>query len=287
MTALADILHPMLHKPVPAAVQAVADHVRTHMGDACAILAYGSALRDASPEETLVDLYVLTRSNAGTSASGLSRLACAIVPPNVYYAEARHLQHTVRTKYAVLSLPALEAKVQATVSNPYFWVRFAQPMRIVWTADTQVTARLEAMIATACGTAWANARGTTPGAAPAEQWIHLFQNTYRTELRPESGSRAAGIVDANRGYYEAISAALPGTSPVTPNWSLRRIAGRALSVLRLAKASFTFQGGADYIAWKVKRHSGVTIEVTEFQRRHPLIAGVLLLPKLLRSGAVR
>jgi hypothetical protein len=52
-------------------------------------------------------------------------------------------------------------------------------------------------------------------------------------------------------------------------------------------ASFTFAGGADYIAWKINRHAGTKIELTPWQRRHPLIAAISLLPQLLRSGAVR
>jgi hypothetical protein len=60
-----------------------------------------------------------------------------------------------------------------------------------------------------------------------------------------------------------------------------------LSVLRLAKASLTFAGGAEYIAWKINRHAGTSIELKPWQRRHPLLAGLSLLPRLLRSGAVR
>jgi hypothetical protein len=63
--------------------------------------------------------------------------------------------------------------------------------------------------------------------------------------------------------------------------------GKLLSALRLAKASATFAGGADYIAWKINRHAGTKIELKAWQRRHPLLAGITLLPRLLRSGAVR
>jgi hypothetical protein len=55
----------------------------------------------------------------------------------------------------------------------------------------------------------------------------------------------------------------------------------------LAKASATFAGGADYIAWKINRHAGTKIELKPWQRRHPLLAGISLLPKLLKSGAIR
>ena len=39
--------------------------------------------------------------------------------------------------------------------------------------------------------------------------------------------------------------------------------GKLLHVLRLMKATTTFKGGADYILWKVERHSGVRVEVSE------------------------
>jgi hypothetical protein len=70
-------------------------------------------------------------------------------------------------------------------------------------------------------------------------------------------------------------------------WAWRRIEGKALSVLRLAKASFTFAGGAEYIAWKINRHAGTSIELKPWQRRHPLLAGLSLLPRLLKGGAIR
>jgi len=49
----------------------------------------------------------------------------------------------------------------------------------------------------------------------------------------------------------------------------------------------TFAGGADYIAWKINRHAGTDIQLKPWQRRHPLLAGLSLLPRLLKSGAVR
>jgi hypothetical protein len=58
-------------------------------------------------------------------------------------------------------------------------------------------------------------------------------------------------------------------------------------VLRLAKAAFTFSGGIDYLAWKINRHAGADIVITPWQRRHPLLAAVTLVPRLLRQGAVK
>ena len=60
-----------------------------------------------------------------------------------------------------------------------------------------------------------------------------------------------------------------------------------MQVLRLAKASATFAGGVDYIAGKINRHAGTKIEIKPWQRRWPLLAAISLLPRLLKSGAVR
>jgi hypothetical protein len=70
-------------------------------------------------------------------------------------------------------------------------------------------------------------------------------------------------------------------------WALRGVVGRALSVLRLAKGAFTFDGGLDYILWKIARHSGVTTAVAPWQRRHPLLAAPGLVWRLYRRGAFR
>jgi hypothetical protein len=70
-------------------------------------------------------------------------------------------------------------------------------------------------------------------------------------------------------------------------WLLRRLQGKILSLLRLIKAAFTFQGGADYIIWKLERHTGIPIEVTPEMRRHPLIYGWGLMWRLYRRGVFR
>jgi hypothetical protein len=70
-------------------------------------------------------------------------------------------------------------------------------------------------------------------------------------------------------------------------WASRRRRGKLLSVLRLLKAAFTFAAGADYLAWKISRHSGVEVKLKPWQRRHPILGALVLLPALLRKGAVQ
>ena len=70
-------------------------------------------------------------------------------------------------------------------------------------------------------------------------------------------------------------------------WMLRRLQGKFLSLFRLMKAAFTFQGGVDYLVWKLERHTGVPIEVTPKVRRHPLIYGWGMMWRLYRRGVFR
>ena len=60
-----------------------------------------------------------------------------------------------------------------------------------------------------------------------------------------------------------------------------------LTVVRLLKANLTFAGGIDYLAWKINRHAGTSIDIKPWQRRWPIIGAVTLLPRLLRRGAIR
>src|SRR5690606_34996043 len=70
-------------------------------------------------------------------------------------------------------------------------------------------------------------------------------------------------------------------------WAARRLLGKLLSVLRLAKAAFTFDDPLTYILWKVERHSGVREEAGPLQRRYPLLFAWSVLWRLYRRGGFR
>src|SRR3546814_7520854 len=49
-------------------------------------------------------------------------------------------------------------------------------------------------------------------------------------------------------------------------WAMRRVQGELLSVLRLVKASATFSGGIEYLAWKISRSEEHTSELQSLMR---------------------
>jgi hypothetical protein len=156
---------------------------------------------------------------------------------------------------------------------------------LVYVRESTSKALIVSVLAEALATA--NACAITLHNDSVERWRLLFEQTYRTELRPETRERATRVVTANEEFYRHVTALLPLTTPIHANWRRIRLQGRLLSMLRLAKAAFTFQGGADYAAWKIQRHTGERIEIKEWHRRHPLLAGLVLLPRLLRRGALK
>jgi hypothetical protein len=158
-----------------------------------------------------------------------------------------------------------------------------------------------------CAAAWA-ARLGPRSADAAGFWAALFARTYSAELRVETRSRALDIVGKAPARYAALlplawqragivhRATGDLLEPDIPaserdaaerSWRRRARLGRPLNLLRLLKASFTFDGAMDYAAWKIERHSGVHIEVTPWQRRFPLLAAPGLYLKLRRSGLLR
>jgi hypothetical protein len=134
------------------------------------------------------------------------------------------------------------------------------------------------------------AAGRHPNETPLDWWRRAFALTYSAELRAERGTRAGSVVDADPARYERFSPVVAAeilSSARGGRWTRRRLEGKLLTILRLLKAGLTFAGGIDYLAWKINRHAGTSITITPWQRRHPYLAAITLLPRLLRAGAVR
>lgn len=277
-----------LDRPLSADVRAIAGHVLKQHERTAAILAYGSCLRGVSTDDTLVDLYLLMERDRDVSSNPFSRLAACLVPPNVYYAEMTEAGRTLRCKFAVVTLDIFAGRMRPETSNPYFWARFSQPAALVHASNDRNRDRVIAAVADAITTMYRAALASAPAHGEAlDIWRRGFEETYRTELRPEAGHRAGEIVAANKVFY-ADAARFIGKPEVSPvSWKRRRLAGKLLSLARLLKAAFTFEGGASYAAWKIERHSGKKIVLSAWQKRHPVLTGLMLLPRLLWRGAIK
>ena len=310
------------YPPVPdpthhPALDALVEQLRERHKDAVeCILLYGSCLRSGDVLDGLVDVYLLVDSYSRAYSKRLAALANWLLPPNVFYAECRLGEQVLRSKVAVISMGDFRRGCSGRWFQSYIWGRFAQPTRILFSRNEQVQGDVESSL---LGCARTLLQRSLPVLPPegglAELWEKSLALSYGTELRTESGERCAELVGAFPAFYAAVtrqladSIGLPldvyngdpdggdGQEPayrcqVRPvrrrmaalGWRLRRVQGKMLSVLRLLKALFTFEGGLDYIAWKLERHSGQKIAIPDRMRRHPLLFAWPFFWRLYRRG---
>jgi hypothetical protein len=282
--SLRDLVAAELAEPVDPRVAAMAAAVAAQHGEASrAVLFYGSCLREKQLDGLMLDFYLIVSDYRAAYDRRWLATANRLIPPNVF----PFAHEGLSAKYAVLSEADFARECGVQARSVSVWARFAQPSRLVWAADAQARAAAVDAVAGAAPTLFA----LTPAERddPLAVFREGFRLTYGAELRAERKTKGSSIVDAEperyRRFGEAVGAAAP--EPRGGSWRWRQRKGKALSVVRLAKASFTFAGGIDYLAWKISRHSGVPIAIRPWQRRWPLVAAFTLLPRLLKKGAIR
>lgn len=286
MNSLPELVRGELSHPVDPRVTAMAAAIAAeYPGSARAVLFYGSCLRMSKLDGLMLDFYLIVSDYGDAYDRRWLAAANRLIPPNVF-----PFQHGgLIAKYAVLSEADFHRLNGPETRNVSVWARFAQPSRIVWAVDDTARDKAVAAVSRAAPTLL-TAAGRVAGEAPLDWWRRAFSLTYSAELRAERQGRAQSVVDADpdryRRFADAAIAAVPARA-AGGGWARRRIEGKALSIVRLAKAAFTYAGGIDYLAWKINRHAGTKIEIKPWQRRWPLLAALTLVPRLMRSGAIR
>ncbi len=271
-----------------------------------AVLVYGSYLRGR--RDTLLDFYVLLDGYAALRPRWHAALAW-LLSPNVYQVASGSAGDDLRAKYAVVTLGRFERAVRKDF-HPYFWARFAQPSGLIYCRDAGVRERIVAAMAEAGRHFVARVVPGLPDAFAARDLVVTGLGlTYGCELRTERPGQAEALYAHGESHYRHLVATLSAAglgyrengapdryrnlsgwlrrSRGRAGWLACRLLGKLKSALRLVKAALTFDGGFDYVLWKIERHSGQRIEPTERQRRHPLLFGWPLLWRLYRRGAFR
>ncbi|MFZ9396023.1 MAG: hypothetical protein ACO25F_08190, partial [Erythrobacter sp.] len=294
MAALEERIASQLAAPTQPAVAEFAARLASESG-ALAVLFYGSNLRTGSLEGVL-DYYVLL---PGTQQERIW--------PRVSYREWEHGPNTLRAKIATMALATFAEAAAGELLDTTIWARFVQPSALVWVRDEASRENVVAAIAAAAVTAARLAVALGPSTGPIEYyWAALFRETYRAEFRVEKPGRENSIIDTNFEHFRRLlpvalnAAQIPFAfedrgDAITPMmlpderarvlrwWRKRRRAGKALNVLRLIKASTTFDGAARYAAWKIERHTGVPVKLTPWRERHPVLAAPAVLWQVWRA----
>lgn len=298
-------------RDVPNEVLVAAEDIAQRYGDSTqGVLFYGSCLRTGEIEDKILDFYILVDDyNAAYNGSWHAN-ANQILPPNVFYHEINVDGMIVRSKYAVISMADFRFRSSKSCMNVSIWARFCQPCMLLLPKDDMVKAEIAKDVASSVATMLENLLALKPWAVQSRDlWVAAFEATYAAELRSERGGKGLEIYLLDQARYddltpialaelgietELASEQVPQKQPARSErfsaklaWFLRRANGKVVSFLRLVKASMTFDGGIDYLAWKIRRHSGVEVEIKDWMRKHPIAAGVFLFWTLRKKGAFR
>ncbi|MFT3967414.1 MAG: hypothetical protein QM690_16190 [Sphingobium sp.] len=294
MNALAERVATDLAADRPWEVEEAARQLAAVEPGSVAILFYGSVLRTRKLDD-LLDFYVLTES-AGRGP---------LVWPRVTFHEMRVGNRIVRAKVATMPLALFRDAAAGRRLDTTIWTRFCQPCALAWSRDAAAAGHVVHAVASAIVTAAAYAAVLGPKAAqPADFWTALFECTYHTEFRVEAPGRSALIVSHAPGHYadlltlawdaagiawtregDAVRPCMPFALclALVDGWWRRQSMGKALNIVRLVKAAFTFAGAGRYALWKIERHTGVRIEPTRWRQDHPVLAAPGVLWQLFRA----
>lgn len=319
LSALTALLAQEWTQPVPEAARALTAEIQHRHAEAIdAVLFYGSCLRTQQTADAVLDFYVLVRSYRSCYDRPLLRWLNTLLPPNVFYIEVGQGTRTLRAKYAVISTADFEAATTPAAVPAIIWARFCQPTRLVFARSEEVQDRVIHAATQATLTFLSRAipffaRNDLSRSFPlADLWQKGFRETYRTELRTERPETIQALYAASPERYDRVarlglqhlerqgrcvcresdgqwSVAMPRRARWTGrvSWAVRATGAKCLYAVRLFKAALTFDDWLPYVLWKLGRHSGVWVELSERQRRYPLLFGWPVLFKLLCQRALR
>ena len=307
---LSDSKHiPMTNNP---AMHALTQTLLDKYGESVrAIIFYGSCLRSGDLFDGLVDLYLIVDNYSSVYTNRLMAIANYLLPPNVFYIEKAVADKIVRAKYAILSADDFTKGVSTHWFQSYLWGRFTQPIALVYYRDDASRRMVNQSCTIATDTFLKHVLPMLPPNGSVKHlWIQGLQLSYHTELRAEQTDRTTQLVDAALEHYLSITRQAAATLPHNlqlndsgeemlyqtqisqtsrrrsqMRWAIRKLQGKLLSMLRLLKALFTFDGGLDYLAWKLERHSGRKVVVPQRVKRYPLIFIWGFAWRLYRRGA--
>jgi hypothetical protein len=278
-----------------------------------ALIHYGSHAQrsDAQPEsahdffvivDRYRDAYRSLAERVGTSyRPGTAALLNRVLPPNVIRLRVPGASPPLEAKCAVYSTRHFTRDCSSRARDHFALGRLFQHVQLVWTRDAEsrsiaIDALVEARTLTF---AWG--RAYLPPRFDVQTYCRvLLETSFAAEIRPEGGERIDALLAAQRDTMDRVYAELLGglaeerilgregnvyTDPHRPGrWSKFRAAmwfrrSKVRATMRWGKYIALYEDWLEYILHKIARRSGVSVQLTERERRWPVI---FLWPKALR-----
>lgn len=287
-------LHQSMRFESDAVVDAFINQLKKKYGESIvAIVFYGSCARTKKYDGAVLDFYVIVDQYIHAYTKKSHAILNKLLPPNVYFMQLHCNEQTYQAKYAVVSQTDLEQSTSKQAFHPYFWARFAQPFALVFAVDENITQWM-IQIQTQAIHAFIHKTSSAVESTASNEvlWTAGLQLTYSAELRAEANNRPQLIYAQNKYFYEGLAQFILRNHSSNKFifffiWKMRALYGKLISILRLLKALITFENGVDYIAWKIQRHSGEKVLVSNRLRKYPWLFCWPLMWRLYRSKKIR
>jgi len=301
----------MVTPPEDARLHGLVESLRAAgSGQVRAVLLYGSHVQASEPDRfSAYDLIVVVDEYRefydGLAAAGRMRRAPGLMtawsnvllPTSVSFDPGRGDEAV--GKCQIVSQAHLTRALGPHSKDHFLKGRTVQRLALVWTrgreeADAVLDALREARADTV---RWVRPYLPDPF-TPEDFGEAMLRVSYAAEIRPESSARVSEVLEAQRGTLvaiadEAIAAGLTRGDIVEHEgaWAWRRPPGflsrattagyfarsKARATLRWGKHIATYEDWPFYIVRKLERRAGLSVEVTEREKRWPF---VFLWPKL-------
>jgi thymidylate kinase len=295
-----------LDDPVPPDTLRLAHFIASAFGPtARALIHYGShAQRSGAGPESAHDFFVIVdryadayRALQSAGALGAAvRTATAlahILPPNVHRVIAPLAPHQLQAKCAVLSARAFEELCSPRAKDHFTQGRLFQKVQIAWSRDPASHESTRNILIDLRANTYRWGHAFLPQRFDTETYFRqLLETSFAAEIRPEANERIGQLIDAQSATvvpaYDALLEHLTASRILLREGKVYRSARPATRMERLAIRAYFARSKAratarwskhvalyddwlDYIVQKISRRTGVDIELTERERRWPLI----------------
>jgi hypothetical protein len=288
----------------PVATAMAESLARAFGPSAMAVIHYGSRARavDARSDSAydffvIVDDYRaayehLMREMPTGRGPRTARVLAHVLAPNVH-AIPPVPEGERANKCAVLSIDALQTAAGLTHADHFIVARLFQHVQLLWERDPGASRAVRDALTEIRARTFEWGRSFLPESFDAEEYARVLLDTsFAGDIRPESGERASHLVDAQRDILVAVYSELldaladagvlvkdegryrqaeAPTARDRRRWERYFALSKARGVARWSKHIIQYDGWLDYIVHKITRHNEVQVELTERERRWPLI----------------
>jgi hypothetical protein len=277
-------------------------------GSVAAVVHYGSCLTRTAAADSEPDFYIIVDRLRDWHEGQLPVLLNLVLPPNIYHPTFQVDGQPRTSKMCVIAGWQLRRETSAAAADLYHLGRFSKPMGLIYARDA--AARRLVIDAQASAIELLTPLALTqlgPRFTLEEFLLALLGLSYLSEQRITEPTKIKRLLEQHedhlleigrctlvlartrRGDLEEDGAGYRQVLSAVDAARLERLLARSRrrAFARWPKHIMTFDGWLDYLLAKLERNSGIRLDLTPAQRRHPVLLAWPRMLDLWRRGFIK